>query len=218
MISKTLHAMQTYACLVLGWVLGGLYVNLVPSSTQPGYILSVTIPESDPFVDDKVDILSVNRLDQTESFTLTPSDPPPGDLLAFLRLLNLNGADAFLLEALFRNEVWDHVQDPISEENERAVCLGIIEGCREALVGYGSSIDEDLALLRGGELSPEALAAVLVRLGEKEAIDATLQWFEERLQQLGRLEYYAERRLKRLGLLDDSGRTTYDSFFEDGIA
>lgn len=27
-----------------------------------------------------------------------------------------------------------------------------------------------------------------------------------------------ERRLKRLGLLDDDGRTTYDSFFSDGIA
>jgi len=30
--------------------------------------------------------------------------------------------------------------------------------------------------------------------------------------------YYQERRLKRLGLIDDEGRTTYDSFFKDGIA
>lgn len=165
-----------------------------------------------------MDIVNVNKLDQSESFTLTPTDPPPPDMLAFLRLLNLNGADAFLLEALFRNEVWDHLQDPISEENERAICEGMVAGCREALLGYTTTIDEDLALLRGGVGSPEVLAAVLVRLGEKEAIDAALQWFEGRLEQLGRLEYYAERRLKRLGLLDDSGRTTYDSFFEDGIA
>jgi [ribulose-bisphosphate carboxylase]-lysine N-methyltransferase len=27
-----------------------------------------------------------------------------------------------------------------------------------------------------------------------------------------------ERRLKGLGLLDDDGNTTYDSFFKDGIA
>lgn len=149
---------------------------------------------------------------------LTPSDPPPPDCLAFLRLLNVSGADAFLLEALFRNEVWDHLQEPISEENERAVCEGLAAGCREALTGYCSSIDEDLAQLRGGQLTAVERAALLVRLGEKEAIDGALQWSEGRLEQLGRLEYYAERRLKRLGLLDDSGRTTYDSFFEDGIA
>jgi hypothetical protein len=32
------------------------------------------------------------------------------------------------------------------------------------------------------------------------------------------MEYYAERRLKRLGLLDGQGNTTWDGFFEDGIA
>lgn len=186
------------------------------SHPQPGYVLTLTIPETDAFADDKLDILDVNK--QTGTFVLTPADPPPDACLAFLRLLNLGGADAFLLEALFRNEVWDHLQDPISEENERAVCEGLAAGCREALARYCSSIDEDLALLRGGTLSPMQRAALLVRLGEKEAIDGALQWSEERLEQLGRLEYYAERRLKRLGLLDDSGRTTYDSFFEDGIA
>lgn len=57
-----------------------------------------------------------------------------------------------------------------------------------------------------------------IRLGEKESLDAVLRYFEERLQNLGQLEYYQELRLKRLGLVDDSGRTTYDSFFKDGIA
>ncbi len=57
-----------------------------------------------------------------------------------------------------------------------------------------------------------------VRLGEKEALDSVLGWFEERQKQLDELEYYQERRLKRLGLIDDQGRTTYDSFFQDGIA
>ena len=32
------------------------------------------------------------------------------------------------------------------------------------------------------------------------------------------MEYYADRRLKRLGLLDDEGKTTWDGFFSDGIA
>lgn len=55
-----------------------------------------------------------------------------------------------------------------------------------------------------------------MRLGEKEAVDGALRFFEARATRLGALEYYGERRLKRLGLLDDTGRTTYDSFFEDG--
>ena len=45
-----------------------------------------------------------------------------------------SGADAFLLEALFRNDAWGHVLKPISEPNERSVFVSMIEGCR--CVGY----------------------------------------------------------------------------------
>ena len=57
-----------------------------------------------------------------------------------------------------------------------------------------------------------------VRLGEKEALESTLQFFESRAKRLGDLEYYQERRLKSLGLLDDQGQSTYDDFFKDSIA
>lgn len=57
-----------------------------------------------------------------------------------------------------------------------------------------------------------------VRLGEKEALDSTLRFFEDRNSQLSELEYYQERRLRGLGLLDDNGNTTYDDFFRDGVA
>lgn len=40
------------------------------------------------------------------------------------------GADAFLLEALFRTEVWGFMQQPVSEDNERAVCDSMILGCK----------------------------------------------------------------------------------------
>ena len=40
------------------------------------------------------------------------------------------GADAFLMEALFRNEVWGFMQLPISKENEGAACQSMIDGCR----------------------------------------------------------------------------------------
>jgi [ribulose-bisphosphate carboxylase]-lysine N-methyltransferase len=55
-------------------------------------------------------------------------------------------------------------------------------------------------------------------LGEKEALDSLLGFFESRVADLPVLEYYQERRLKRLGLMDEDGSTTYDSFFKDGIA
>jgi [ribulose-bisphosphate carboxylase]-lysine N-methyltransferase len=81
-------------------------------------------------------------------------------------------------------------------------------------------VQEDIALLRDGGVAKGSRqeAAVRVRLGEKEALDATLSFFEGRLEQLPDLEYYQERRLKRLGLMDEQGNTTYDSFFRDGIA
>ena len=44
------------------------------------------------------------------------------------------GADAFLMEALFRNEVWGFMQLPVSRENEAAACHSMIEGCRSDLI------------------------------------------------------------------------------------
>ena len=40
------------------------------------------------------------------------------------------GPDAFLMEALFRNEVWGHMQVPVSRVNEEAVCQSMMDGCR----------------------------------------------------------------------------------------
>lgn len=42
-------------------------------------------------------------------------------------------------------------------------------------------------------------------MGEQEALGSTLQFFEERFAKLEGLEYYQERRLKGLGLLDEDG-------------
>jgi hypothetical protein len=57
--------------------------------------------------------------------------------------------------------------EPVSEPNEAAVCAAMVEGAREALAGYCSSIDEDLGLIRGGSLVPGSREelAVQVRRG-----------------------------------------------------
>ena len=40
------------------------------------------------------------------------------------------GSDAFMLEALFRTDAWGFMLQPVSPENERAVCQSMIDGCR----------------------------------------------------------------------------------------
>lgn len=57
-----------------------------------------------------------------------------------------------------------------------------------------------------------------VRVSEIEALQHTLNFFQQRMAKLDKLEYYQERRLKGLGLLDDNGINTYDDFFKDSIA
>lgn len=195
-------------------------------------------------MDDKLDILETNGYPGSEvEFSIRPNQPVPEELLAVLRLQSLNGSDAFLLESIFRGEVWGHLSMPISEENERAVCEGMAEGARTAMSAYATTIEvrialalplsasatnrlpsrwknsqEDLSRLRSVSAGSREEVALLARLGEKEALDTLVRFFEGRLGQLKSLEYYQERRLKRLGLMDDRGRSTYDSFFKDGVA
>ena len=188
-------------------------------SASGSFALTITLPEDDRFFDDKIDILEQSGLQQSSEFVLRATGGAPESLLPMLRLVNIQGADAFLLESIFRNEVWEHMQQPVSEDNETAICKSIVDGCASVLAGYPTSLDEDAAAL--GALAPgsRAAAAVAVRLGEKEALEATLRLFESRLDRMKDLEFYAERRLKRLGLLDKEGKPTdWDSFFEDGIA
>ncbi|KAI7846455.1 hypothetical protein COHA_000066 [Chlorella ohadii] len=193
---------------------------LDPLVNQASYALTLELSEEERNFGDKIDILESNGMQQATEFVLRADAAPDAGLLPLLRLLNLSGSDCFLLESIFRNEVWEHMELPVSEDNERACYQQLIDGCSAALAGYPTSIDEDLALLNGGSLTPGSrrAAAVRVRLGEKEALDATLRFFEDRIGRLSNMEYYAERRLKRLGLLDDQGKTTWDGFFEGGIA
>jgi [ribulose-bisphosphate carboxylase]-lysine N-methyltransferase len=49
---------------------------------------------------------------------------------------------------------------------------------------------------------------------EKRILEGLAEWFQSRLKSLEMLEYYQERRLKRLGLLDDSGRSTFEDMIK----
>lgn len=89
---------------------------------------------------------------------------------AVLRLcvvvLHFPGGDCFLLESIFEAEVWSFMCDPVSEPNEAAVCAAMVEGAREALAGYCSSLEEDLGLIRGGTLVPGSRQELAVQVGD----------------------------------------------------
>ena len=75
------------------------------SSEGAGYALSLTLPKDDLYFGDKEDILQLAGLQPSVMFTLRPGVEPEAELWAFLRLMQMSGADSFLLEGIFRNEV-----------------------------------------------------------------------------------------------------------------
>ncbi|GAX73313.1 hypothetical protein CEUSTIGMA_g767.t1 [Chlamydomonas eustigma] len=198
------------------------YGVLDSANSRAGYSLNLEMSSASALgnVDDKLDILELNGMSGSATFKITPDAQPGANMLGFLRLMQLKGADTFLLESVFRNEVWGHLTQPVAEDNEKAICTSMIEGAQAALSGYPTSIAQDRELLSNGNLVKGSVeeAALLVRLGEKEALESLLFFFEQRLTEVSTIEYYQERRLKRLGLMDDRGNTTYNSFFEKGIA
>ena len=220
-----------------------------PAAPRPGFVLTLALPrepgeaagagaaDASPrppptFFDDKLDVAEGAGYGPSATFVLDPrARAPPREMLAYLRLMNLGGADAFLLEPVFRGEVWSrHVQEPVSRENERAVCASMASGCAAALARIGGDAAGDERALAGsgsgsgagggggGGLGRRAAAALRVRCGERAALASAARWFAGREASLDSLEYYQERRLRGLGLLDEEGRSTYDDFFKDGIA
>ncbi|XP_031399660.1 fructose-bisphosphate aldolase-lysine N-methyltransferase, chloroplastic-like isoform X2 [Punica granatum] len=97
------------------------------------FTLTLEISESDPFFGDKLDISELNGLSETASFDIVLGSPLPPTMLPYLRLVALGESDAFLMESLFRNSIWDHLQLPISRANEELICRVIRDACTSAL-------------------------------------------------------------------------------------
>ena len=187
-----------------------------PLERNGGYELRIGIPENDVNRDDKIDICDLSQQiigggDDPTFFLKAYEDPDP-NLRIFSRLLNIQGSDAFLLEALFRNNAWELISEPISEENETNACETMISGCKDALSQYETSIEQDEDMLSNPDISDEKLLSIQVLLGEKKALRNTLRYFETIRASVDRLEYYQERRLRQLNLLDEDGSSTYDPF------
>ncbi|KAJ8760974.1 hypothetical protein K2173_022012 [Erythroxylum novogranatense] len=180
------------------------YGFIEKKSDRNSYTLTLQISESDPFFGDKLDIAEINGLGETAEFNIVLGDSLPPAMLPYLRLVALGGTDAFLLEALFRNAVWGHLELPVSRANEELICRVVQDACKSALSGYQTSTEED-EKLKEIELDPKLEIAVEIRLGEKKVLQQIDGIFNQREMELDELEYYQERRLKDLGLVGEQG-------------
>jgi len=164
--------------------------------------LTFEVDDTDRFRDDKLDILEYETYDlapmePSQVFDVTGGRPDPA-MYQFLRLAKLGGKDAFLLESIFRKEVWGFMSVPVSEDNERAAVTAVIDACENALKEMDEIIDEE-----GSALSPKLQLCALVRGSERQALERTLEYVTQEAEALDLKEYYQERRLKDLGLDSD---------------
>ncbi|GMH15292.1 hypothetical protein Nepgr_017133 [Nepenthes gracilis] len=173
------------------------------------YTLTLEIPESDPFFSDKLDIAESNGMGETAYFDITSGQPLPPALLPYLRLVALGGTDAFLLESLFRNSIWGHLELPVSHSNEEHICQAVRNACRSTLSGYHTTTEEDEKLKEKGNLDPRLEIAVGIRLGEKKVLQEIDEIFRGRELELDGFEYYQERRLRQLGLVGEEGEIIF---------
>jgi [ribulose-bisphosphate carboxylase]/[fructose-bisphosphate aldolase]-lysine N-methyltransferase len=159
--------------------------------------ISVEVDPEDRFYDDKLDILEYETYDQkpmdpVQTFDVISAPGRDGEpdkaLIQFLRLCKLGGTDAFLLESIFRQEVWGFMELPVSEKNELDVVNAVTDICQRAL-------NELLECPEGGSAICKQL-----RDSETKALTRTIEYMQREKEALDLKEYYQERRLKDLGL------------------
>ena len=159
--------------------------------------LRFEVDQDDRFYDDKLDILEFETYDQSpmdplQAFDVVSapgqdSEPDPA-MIQFVRLCQLSGPDAFLLESIFRKDVWGFMSLPVSEINEADVINAVVEACQTALDDMGACPPN----------GPEICAKL--RESEGNALTRTLEYLQREKEALDLKEYYQERRLKDLGL------------------
>lgn len=118
------------------------YGFIESGSNRDAFTFTLEIQESDAFFGDKLDIAESNGLGETAYFDIKLNQPLPPTMLPYLRLLALGGTDAFLLESIFRNSIWDHLQLPVSPTNEEYICQVVQNACKSGLGGYKTTIEE----------------------------------------------------------------------------
>lgn len=188
-----------------------------------GTELEFEISSFDPNLKDKQEILGKIEMSNVQIFNISlPSSPvsknvtdidtneliqwiPTPEMDGFLRLCCLSGADSFLLERVFKQNVWDFMQLPVSKENERAMCDTVIGAVDDALDAMKDLESVDMDNVKESRAS---LARRIVK-GERLVLEKVKLHYQQVLESVDVLEYYAERRLKALDLLRPLDESDY---------
>jgi [ribulose-bisphosphate carboxylase]/[fructose-bisphosphate aldolase]-lysine N-methyltransferase len=188
--------------------------GFIPDQCWKNAVCEITfeIDPNDRFYDDKLDILEFETYDQApmdplQSFDVISTagrdgEPDPA-MIQFLRLSKLGKTDAFLLESIFRKDVWDFMSFPVSEQNEVEVITEIVDVCTTILEGFAAAPGD------GPEICTK------LRELETTALQRTIAYLEREKQAVDLKEYYQQRRLRDLGL--DSQWTPEDDDGDDGL-
>ena len=181
--------------------------------------LTFEVEKGDIFHDDKLDILEFETYDSApmepvQKFDVVSEigndEEPDPAMIQFMRLAKLGAKDAFLLESIFRKEVWEFMAYPVSQPNERDIVDTVADTCNKALEGMKVVEGDD------GEHGDTPLdLCAIVRESESKALKRTLEFVTREKEALDLKEYYQERCLKDLGLdsewnpEDDDGSDPY---------
>ena len=180
----------------------------MPSSIQTNTAeILLEIDTTDRFYEDKLDILELQQIGTSQIFDVSSRDEPDPQMLQFLRLVKLSDTDAFLLESIFRTDVWDFMAEPVSAINERAVVEYITELC-QSLLDDMVDIDIDTTTTTTTKIKTtedqnnhvNTNYCITVQKIEKQALQRTMEYMNREKEALDLKEYYQERRLKSLGL------------------
>ena len=176
----------------------GFIESSIPTRAQ----LTFSLDETDANYYEKVDVLENAGLAAYQSWVVSAEEEGlPDDLLAFLRLKQIKGADCFLLESVLLDALWPiHLPLPVSEENERDALREAGNALDAALAKLTGSVQQDLQSLAEAESASREYVLASVRYAERRALESAAGWIEARLMRLKNLEYYQERRLLSLGL------------------
>lgn len=181
------------------------FIPTQAKTTVSAASLTFEIDPEDRFYDDKMDILEFETYDSApmepvQTFDIVSqigreSEPDPS-MIQFLRLVKLGGFDAFLLESVFRKQVWGFMSMPVSEKNERDVLDAIADLCSR----FMSEMDAVPEYKEEGNLSSPLALCSTVRFVERKVLARTIDYISREKEALDLKEYYQQRRLKDLGL------------------
>ena len=133
-------------------------------------------------------------------------------LLQYLRLKLLSGTDAFILEPIFRNTVWETLSLPFSLDNELQVLRSLEAHCQSNAerLRAGEAVVAQLAAAAAaaGDSAATARAGLMETLRRQElaALEGSMQAAQRAREgyEVGGtegMEFYQERRLRELDLL-----------------